>query len=192
MPGAPIVLHPVDMNSVTMKSLEKDGLIHRIAPGADVAGAVDGTNLGRSIYESEPRFGGHKLIVATIGATTLRYFGCHEDCEDVWLLGLDSWKPMYFVFGRCLADEFKKKVAAGTLSADDMACVRVRYNDPEASFFAVNKYVPHGEFVVAGDGDNPSFYVTESTDLQVCPIAFGSVVVHAMHEGTAVNVTPSI
>jgi hypothetical protein len=190
MSGAPIVLQPVDMNRETMISLERKGLIRRIAPGADVAGPVDGANLGRSIYESDPRFGGHKLIVATVGATTLRHFGYHEDCEDVWLLGLDSWKPMYFVFGNCLAEEFGKKISEGTLSADDLVCLRVRYNDPEASFFAVNKYVPHGEFVVPRDAPDPSFYVTEPTNLRVCPLSFGSVVVKMLHREAIINVTP--
>lgn len=187
---SPLLLHPVDMNRESMSMLEEKGMISRIAPGKDVAGPVDGTNLGRSLYESDERFGGHKLIVATIGATTLRYFGCHDDCEDVWLLGLDSWRPMYFVFATCLADEFAKKVAAGTLAASDLVCLRVRYNDPEASFFTVNKHVPHGEVVLPTEQPCPSFYVTESTNLEVIPVSFGDVAVEIHDNGVVAKVAP--
>lgn len=190
MSGNIIVMHPVDMTADVMASLEDKGLIHRIAPGKDVAGPVDGTNLGRSIYESDERFGGHKLIVATIGATTLRYFGCHDDNEDVFLLGLDSWRPLYFVVATCLVDEFAAKVKAGTLAAGDLVCLRVRYNDPEASLFVMKKHVPHGEFVIPTAAPAPSFYVTESTNLLVKPVSFGYTVVE-MHDGQhAVTVTP--
>ena len=178
-----LVLHPVDMNRENMARLEDKGLIHRIAPGKDVAGPVDGTNLGRSIYESEERFGGHKLIVATIGATVLRYFGCHDDCEDVWMLGQGSWRPLYFVVGTCQSDEFEAKVRAGTLSAADLVCLRARYNDPEASFFVMKKHVPHGEFVIPTAAPAPSFYVTESANLQIRPVSFGAYTVK-VEDGT--------
>ncbi len=168
-----IVLQPVDMNRDSMSALEERGLVHRLAPGKDVAGPVDGDNLGRSLYESDSRFGGHKLIVATIGATALRHFGYHDDNEDVWMLGLDSWKPLYSVVATCLADEFEDKARRGALTEDDLVCLRVRYNDPEASFFIMKKGVPHGEFVVPAPAPAPSFYVTESTALAIRPVSFG-------------------
>lgn len=185
-----LVLRPVDMNRESMSMLEDKGLIHRIAPGKDVAGPVDGTNLGRSIYESGERFGGHKLITATIGATALRYFGCHEDNEDVWLLGLDSWRPLYFVVATCLMDEFAAKVRAGTLAAADFVCLRVRYNDPEASFFVMRRHVPHGEFVIPAAAPAPSFYVTESANLEIIPVSFGGYTVQVRGDGVSATVSP--
>ncbi len=152
-----IVLRPIDMTRDSMSMLEEKGLIHRLAPGKDVAGRVDGDNLGRSLYESDACFGGHKLIVATIGATTLRHFGHHDDNEDVWMLGLDSWRPLYFVVAACLVDEFEEKVRKNALSESDLVCLRVRYNDPEASFFIMKKHVPHGEFVIPAEAPAPSF-----------------------------------
>ncbi len=177
MPGKKIVLRSTDMNRESMSMLEEKGLIHRIAPGKDSAGPVDGDNVGRSLYESDQRFGGHKLIVATIGATRLRYFGCHDDNEDVWMLGMDTWRPLYFVVATCLVDEFEDKVKTGTLAEQDLVCLRARYNDPEASFFTMKKLVPHGEFVIPTDAGAPSFYVTESANLAIRPISFGESVV---------------
>ncbi len=177
MPGKRIVLQPVDMNRESMSMLEDKGLIHRIAPGKDVAGPVGDDNLGRSLYESEERFGGHKLIVATIGATKLRYFGCHDDNEDVWMLGLANWRPMYFVVATCLVDEFEAKAKDGLLTESDLVCLRARYNDPEASFFVMKKHVPHGEFVIPTIAAAPRFYVTESTNLVIRPVSFGQHVV---------------
>lgn len=189
MPGKTLVLQPVDMNRETMSMLEDKGLIRRIIPGGDVAGPVDGDNLGRSLYESDERFGGHKLIVATIGATALRYFGCHDDNEDVWMLGLDCWRPMYFVVGTCLVDEFEEKVRRGSLSENDLVCLRVRYNDPEASFFVMKKHVPHGEFVIPVDAPAPSFYVTEAVNLAIRPISFGENNVEFHGDGVTATVS---
>ncbi len=189
MSGNTVVLRPVDMNRESMSMLEEKGLIHRIAPGKDIAGPVDGTNLGRSIYDSDERFGGHKLIVATIGATTLRYFGCHDDNEDVWMLGLPGRRPMYFVVGTCLVGEFAEKVRAGALAESDFVCLRVRYNDPEASFFVMKKHVPHGEFIIPTDAPNPSFYVTESANLAVIPVSLGDAVLECRDGATAVTVS---
>lgn len=189
MAAKKIVLQPIDMNRVSMAMLEGRGLIHRLAPGRDVAGDADGDNLGRSLYESNARFGGHKLIVATIGATTLRHFGCHEDNEDVWMIGLDIWKPLYFVIAACLVDEFEEKIRAGTLEASDLVCLRVRYNDPEASFFIMKKNVPHGEFVVPTVDPAPSFYVTESTNLAIRPVSFGEHVVEFDNDGSGMIVS---
>lgn len=185
-----LILHPVDMTRETMIKLEDKGLIHRIAPGNDVAGPVNGDNLGRSLYESDPAFGGHKLIVATIDAPFLRYFGCHDDNEDVWFLGRDTWRPLYFVVATCFVDEFADKVAANRLRESDLVCLRVRYNDPEASFFVMNKNVPHGEFILPTPAPSPSFYVAESTDLQIRPVSFGSVVVQVHDGDVAVTVSP--
>lgn len=168
-----ILLSPRDMNRDAMVSLEKLGLIHRLSPGNDTAGPASGDNLGRSIYESDPRFGGHKLIVATIDSPALRYFGCHLDCEDVWLIGMNSYRPLYFVFAIPLRDEFARRAGEGKLTAADFICLRARYNDPEASFFVVNKLVMHGEFVPSGTGPSPSFYVTEPTDMRIEAGSFG-------------------
>lgn len=173
MDKPPIRLVPEDMTRDAMLRMEKLGLIHRLAPGNDTADPVAGDNLGRSIYEGDAQFGGHKLIVATIDSPTLRYFGCHLDCEDVWLIGKDSYRPLYFVFAVPLRAEFERKAATGQLTAGDFICLRARYNDPEASFFVVNKLVMHGEFVPPGAGESPSFYVTEPTNLRIERGSFG-------------------
>ena len=174
MKNASILLSPVDMDKNAMIRLEALGLIHRLSPGNDVATPQAGDNLGRSLYESDPALGGHKLIVATIDSPTLRYFGCHIDYEDVFLIGSPDCRPMYFVFAIPLQEEFRRRAEEGSLAADHFICLRARYNDPEASFFTVNKLVMHGEFVPPGHGVSPSFYVTEPTGMRIEPGSFGN------------------
>lgn len=173
MPDNTVVINPVDMTIDTMSRLEDKGLIYRIAPGKDTAGPVSGANLGRSIYVSDAKFGPHKLIVATIDIPNLGAFGYHEDNEDVFLLDAPGRKPMFFVIATCKADEFNDKVAKGALSPGDFACLRARYNDPEVSLFVMNKFVPHGEFVLPSALPSPSFYVTEPADMPIIPVGFG-------------------
>ena len=57
--------------------------------------------------------------------------------------------------------------------ADDFVCLRVKYNDPEVSFFVMLRDVPHGEAVADAPGRPASFYVTEPTDMGIDRTDFG-------------------
>ncbi|MCC8180585.1 MAG: hypothetical protein LIP23_06730 [Planctomycetes bacterium] len=171
-----------------MMNLEAKGLIVRLAPGAHSAGEVGSDNVGKKLYQPDARYGAHMLQIATIGSPTLKYFGYHDAPEEVWMIGSDAARPLYFVIAVCMADSFRLKAAAGELEQSDFVCLRARYNDPESSFFIMNAGVPHGEFVLPGPADAPSFYVTEPENLAIQLIGFGSQTVAAAIDGNEIVV----
>ena len=59
----------------------------------------------------------------------------------------------------------EKKAAAGELGPGDFICLKVRYNDPQASFFTMRAHVPHDEAAADTEGRPGSFYVTEPCDM---------------------------
>lgn len=172
MEKTPIYLQPVEMTGELMASLEKKKLIYRLAPRHDDLEMARGTSGCRSIYEADPVYGGHKLIAVTVNDPDFKAFATHPDNEEFLLIGDPDSIPMYLAMSELGADELAEKGRAGTLSASDFITVRVRYNDPETSFFVMLKGVPHGEGIADVPGRPPSFYVTESIGLpnDVCDL----------------------
>jgi len=156
-----IILDPVDMTPEVMQALEDRGLIIRLCPNRHELNVEPGTARSESLYESDPKYGGHKLITVTVDRTAFTAFGTHPDNEEFLLIGDSDTKPLYLAVSLCRREELDRKVAAGDVSPDDFVCLRVKYKDPEVSFFAMLADVPHGEAVAATEGRPPSFYVTE-------------------------------
>jgi hypothetical protein len=171
----PKIIHltPTEMTPEAMQELEDRKLIIRLYPGHHVLHPKHNETLSASIYESEPRYGPHKLIVATINWYQLSGFGYHDDNEEFLLLGDPSTRPLYLVVARCKKDELEAKIQSSTLGADDFIALRVKYNDPLVSFFTMLKDVPHGEVTEDGSGRPPSFYVTEPRDMGIHLTDFG-------------------
>ena len=162
----PIVLHPVDMTPEIMQMLEDKGLIIRLWPGRPPLPVTPGRSAVATLYASDPQYGPHKLIAVTVNSPRFRGFGCHFDNEEFLLIGNPAARPLYLVVGLCPQEELKRKVAAGQISAADFVLLRVRFNDPDVSFFTMLKGVSHCEASADGEGDAPSFFVTEPRDLQ--------------------------
>lgn len=160
-----LALKPVDMTRELMVDLEKKGVIHRLAPHNDDLDMPKGKGGCKSIYESDPVYGGHKLIAVTINDCDFKAFATHPDNEEFLLIGDPDTIPMYLALSFLTADELAAKARAGKLAPEDFLAVRVRYNDPETSFFVMHKGIPHGEGILDVPGKPPSFYVTESTNL---------------------------
>jgi hypothetical protein len=159
-----IHLQPIAMTPDAMKDLEQRGFIIRLAPGQHELPAKSGESLDETVYISAEALGPHKLIAATINATRFVWFGTHPGNEEFLLIGDESMKPLYLVVALCKAEDLATKIAGGELSAEDFVCLRVVYNDPQASFFTMVAGVPHGEAIGDGPGRPPSFYVTEPRD----------------------------
>ena len=169
-----LTLKPVDMTEEIMQRLEEKGLITRLTPGRHRIPVEKHGCEGRSIYESDPKYGGHKLIVVACDRVEFSAFGAHEDNEEFLLIGGEQEKGLYLLVALCMQDEFQEKVESGTLSADDLICLRCRFNDPMVSFFTMKKGVPHGEATPKNDSRAPAtFYVTEPTELGLTPCDFG-------------------
>lgn len=168
-----IQLEPIDFTSEVADNLEHSGLIIRLAPRRHELPAAPGELLWQPIYDSSEAFGPHRLITVSVNRMTLDDFGSHPDNEEFLLLGDDSMKPLYLVISRHRMQELNEIIARGELAADDFVCLRLRWNDPEVSFFTVLADVPHGEAVGSGEGRPATFYVTEPRDLDTAITPFG-------------------
>jgi hypothetical protein len=67
----------------------------------------------------------------------------------------------------CKRAELEGKIKNRTLVAQDFLALRMKFNDPEVSFFTMLKDVPHGEVTVDGPERCASFYVTEPRDILI-------------------------
>ncbi len=160
-----IELRPVEMTPEVMSELEESGLIIRLAPRRHELPAEPGEARWECIYASSESNGPHMLITVSVNNTVFKEFGIHPDNEEFLLIGDATMKPLYLVVARCSQDELERKALEKKLSAADFVCLRVRWNDPEVSFFTMLAGVPHGEVVGKGEGRPASFYVTEPRDL---------------------------
>lgn len=168
-----ILLTPVEMTQQVMKELEAKGLILRLCPGQYDLKPETGETLDRSIYETDERYGPHNLISVTVNRSSFTAFGTHQENEEFLLIGNPETKPMYLVLSLCSKDTLQEKIVNRELAATDFICLRVRYNDPEVSFFTMLADVPHGEAVADIEGKPPSFYVTKPKGLNLDITDFG-------------------
>jgi hypothetical protein len=181
-----IELQPRPMTPEVMADLEARGLIIRLCPGAHDAEPGPNEAKARIIYSSEEQYGPHKLIVATINSLDpLKYFGDHADQEEFLFIGDPATRPLYLVVALHKRPQFEEKIRSRTLSTDDFVALRVRFNDPYASFFTMLKEVLHGEVTVDGPGKPASFYVTEPRDVTIRPIDMGEYTLEVLPEGNS-------
>ena len=163
-----IELKPAVMTVDMMKSLEDKGLIIRLCPGNHQAEIHPNESHAKTIYATDPVNGPHKLIVATINAhDPAPYFGTHVENEEFLLIGDPDTKPTYLIVALCRRKALEDKIQNHTLSAEDFVALRLKFNDPEVSFFTMFKDVPHGEVTVDQPGTCASFYVTEPRDILI-------------------------
>ena len=160
-----IPLEPVEMTPEVMQNLEARGLIIRLCPNHHELAVQKGEAASRSIYESSPLYGPHKLITVTVDRPLFATFGSHPDNEEFLFIGDPAAKPLYLAVALHRKDVLEEKAAARELSPKDFICLKVRYNDPAASFFTMLANVPHDEAAAKGDGRPGSFYVTEPCDM---------------------------
>jgi hypothetical protein len=168
-----IELEPKQMTPELMKDLEKRGLIIRLCPGNHSTDPGRNESKSAVIYASDAKYGPHKLIVATINALEpYPNFGTHDDNEEFILVGDPTAKPIHLIVALNKKGVLEEKIQNHTLSDDDFVALRIKYNDPEVSFFTMLKDVPHGEVTIDGPGKPGSFYVTEPRDLVILSTDF--------------------
>lgn len=164
-------LPSTEMTPKVMQNLQDRGLIIRLTPGGHAPVVGENESSAVILYASDEQYGPHKLIGCGINATdSTKYFGYHHDREEFLLIGDPSCKPVHLVVALCLKEEFEKKAREKTLSPDDFIALRMKFNDPQVSFFTMNAYVPHGEVTVSGPGKIATFYVTEPRDVKIEPM----------------------
>lgn len=164
-------LHPKIGTPELLDELEVKGVIRRIYPNRDILDVKMGESKHVSIYESQSKYGPHKLIAVTINQmqpTTLTY---HSDDEDFMLLGA-SKTPMVLIVSLDYHDVLEEKIRLKKLSEDDFISIVVPFNDPYMSFFTMRAGYAHVETCLYESMDPPSFYVGECRDLDENRIDF--------------------
>jgi hypothetical protein len=160
-----LLLRSVEMTAEVMRGLEDRGLIIRLCPDHHELPAQRGETLAESVYEADASHGPHKLITVTVNRSSFATFGTHPDNEEFLLIGDPETKPLYLTIALHRKKELDRRIAEHRLTADDLVCLRIKYNDANVSFFTMLAEVPHGEAVADVDGRPASFYVTEPRDL---------------------------
>jgi hypothetical protein len=170
-------LKPIRSNEQIMKMLESRKLIHRLCPGCDVHNPPPGDIAFSELYVSDPRFGPHKIISVTINRFEFSAFGTHSDNEEFILIGEEKAKPLYLLIALMNKADLEEKISNNTLTSEDFILLECVYNDPKLSFFTMFKDTPHGEATISGNEIPPSFYVTESKDLDLILTDFKDYVI---------------
>ena len=160
-----LAIKPTEMTREVMMDLEARGLIIRLCPHNKDFDAPRGETTWRLMYEPKEGYGPHRLIAIRVNREPFAGFGTHPDNEEFWCVGSEDTQPMYLAIALISNEEMLAKIADGTLSEQDFIMLRVRYNDPEVSFFVMRAGVPHGEAIVDHGKPPAYFYVTESRDL---------------------------
>lgn len=163
-----------EMNETNMKLLEDRGKIIRLTPNKYIQDPGPDNTKDKIIYESADAYGTHKLIAVTVNRFRFGAFGIHDDNEEFILVGDPTAKPMYLVIAWCTKDELDHKIQNGQLRSQDFIALKVKYNDPQVSFFVMLKDIPHGEASIDGPGTPPYFYVTEPRDQTIHFTDFGN------------------
>jgi hypothetical protein len=168
-----IALKPVEMTPEIMADLEKRNLIIRLGPRRHELPSEWGQSRERAVYDSQERYGPHRLLTVTANRLSFADFATHPDNEEFLMIGDPDTKPLFLVIALMYRKELEEKISTGTLIPENFICLRIRWNDPEVSFFTMLSNVPHGETVTSSEGHPPSFYVTEGRDLPNDVIDFG-------------------
>lgn len=166
-----------EMTPEVMETMEREGLITRLCPNRHDIETPPGNTWFQELYQGEEGFGPHKIIAITVNRENFPGFGTHPDMEEFWLIGNNESKTMYLLTARMQRREFEEKVKEKNLKPEDFYLLKCKFNDPQVSFFVMNKGIPHGEGLMGGEGPLPSFYVTESRDLPLDLCDWGDYVI---------------
>ena len=92
---ATIVLQPRPWTLGALEELERMSLIALFRAPDSIARTPVGMNLVETLYESDERYGPHKLICASLNTREVR-LGFHPDNEEIFLPNLaESVNPCY-------------------------------------------------------------------------------------------------
>lgn len=160
-----LVVKPVKATEELMRFLEEKKIITRICPGHDLLDAAGGESRCETVYSTDVKFGPHKLICVTINSTEPKNFLYHSDREDFMLIDKPGTADLILTMSLSHKDELNRKIAEGTVTADDFISIICERNDPYLSFFTMNAYYPHVETCRVSSDNPPNFYVGEPRDM---------------------------
>ena len=163
-----------EMTPQLMAEMERLNLIIRLCQGHESFHARPGETTWREMYEPKEGFGPHRLIAIRVNREAFSAFGTHPDNEEFWCLGDPDTQPLYLAVSKLGVQALKEKIKSNTLVAEDFILLRIKYNDPDVSYFVMRAGVPHGEAIVDHKKKPAGFYVTESRDLPLDVTELGS------------------
>ncbi len=165
-----ITLQPQPISKGLLEHLEDKGLIQMFRPTELTLNPPAGTNVGESLYESDEKYGPHKLIAVGINNHNVA-LGFHPDNEEFLLPYYDSSvKPVYLVISYLPEEEIRAKDRENSLSAKDFVCLSLYPAPRGAEMFTVLGGTVHCEVTKPGEGEIGCFFVTESRDLPVISV----------------------
>lgn len=164
-----------------MAELEQKGLLRRLVPSERARQVPEGEQVVERVELAAEGTGPWQMLVVACNRTKLDRLAAHGDAES-WLFFADpASKPLLYIVATCGVPEFKRKLAAGTLSEEDIVVLELRPNDPQTSYFTVPGGVLHDELTYPGTGPAPIFYVPEPSRMGHEEIPLTGYTIEIMH-----------
>jgi len=167
-----IILKPIQVTEEILDSLERLDVISRIKPGKHLLETKKGESKHETIYACEDQYGPHKLICVTINNSKPTNFLYHNDNEDFMLIDLKGRTGLVITMALIEHQLLEEKIENNIITSDDFISVIFEPNNPNTSFFTMNKGFAHVETCLKESDVPPSFYVAESRDLDENHIDF--------------------
>jgi hypothetical protein len=155
-------LKPVKCTRKIMDDLEKKKLIKLLRPTKKVLRAPARKGVVDAFYKAGRKSGPHMLMC--IGKSESKpEMSYHSECEEVLLIKQPEHKtkPLFLLIALEKYAKIKRKIDNNTLRSRDFMLIKLRYNDPEISFFTILKNTFHCELTSKTMGTSPYFFVTE-------------------------------
>jgi len=152
------------MNAMVWAFLEKEGFISAVKSQNGLSALPAEEAQVETLYECND-YGGSKLINVGINLSWPAMFHHHPAHEEIFLLSAVDTKPLYIAFAFDRLTAFMQKQGQNRLQETDFIIVKMIYNHPLWSGFAINPGVLHGEFTSLGEKANPVLIVTEPSGM---------------------------
>lgn len=158
----------LDASEEVFKLLEEKNLLKRFFNSAGSVDLKEKSYNVKTIYHTNEKFGGHKLICVNYNLSEPQ-IGFHNEKEDFLLISDNpgKYKNLYLLICMHKLVELENKINNNEITDKDFIIIKLKFNDPNLSFFTMNEKVPHCELVKKNsDKKYPYFYVTEPTKLE--------------------------
>jgi hypothetical protein len=162
----PLVLTPVRLSAGVLARLERRGLVRRLRPTRKIMMTRTATGAIEVLHRA-PRHSGSHVLIGIGKRSTEPRLSCHDGGEEFILLNPTNllFKQLYLIVALDRLPVFRKKCAAGKLTAADLLAIECVFNDPATCVFTMLPAAVHCEVTRPGPGQHPLFYVTEPAGL---------------------------
>lgn len=167
-----IQLKPQMITEEIFLKLENLNIVSRLMPGKHTLDVKTNSSRHETIYATEDHYGPHKLICVTINEEHFNHLTYHSAAEEFILLDRLKSTPLMLVVALIDHETLRKKIKDKTFSSEDLLVLIMKPNDPYLSFFTMQPGYAHVEICMKTSETPPSFYVTESRDIDENKVVF--------------------